>query len=107
MFDTFENNINAISWQSHRLKEVVNSTLAAEAIALIDTSEKTFWIRSIINEIFPSIVIPVIFLRDSKTLYHAVKSSKQIANKRLSIDLAMFKEKYENYIDRIDKKLYR
>ena len=54
------------------------------------------WIRCIINEIFPTITIPVICLTDSKTLYHAVKSSKQIADKRLSIDLAMIKEKCEN-----------
>ena len=54
------------------------------------------WIRCIINEIFPTITIPVICLTDSKTLYHAVKSSKQIADKRLSIDLAMIKDKCEN-----------
>ena len=49
-----------------------------------------------INEIFSNIVIVVILFRDSKTPYHAVKSSKHIADKRLSIDSAMMKEKCES-----------
>ena len=94
--DAFGNKINPIAWQSHRIKRIVNSTLTAEAIELIEASEKAYWIRCIINDIFPTITIPVICLKDSKTLYHAAKSSKQIADKRLSIDLAMIKEKCEN-----------
>ena len=80
--DAFENNINPIAWQSHRIKRIVNSTLAAEAMALIKASGKAYWIRCIINKIFPTIAIPVICLTDTKTLYHAEKSSKQIANSR-------------------------
>ena len=94
--DAFGNNINLIAWQSYRIKRIVNSTLPAETMALIEASGKAYWIRCIISEIFPTITIPAIFLTDSKTLYHAVKSSKQIADKRLSIDLAMIKEKCEN-----------
>ena len=94
--DAFRNNMNPIAWQSHRTKRIMNSALAAEAMALIEASKKAFWIRYIINEIFPTIAIPAICLTDSKTLYHVVKSSKQIADKRFSIDLAMIKEKFEN-----------
>ena len=94
--DTFGNNIHPIAWQSHRIKRILNSTLEAEAMGLIEASGKAFWIRCIINEIFPTIAIPVIYLTDSKTQYHAVKSSKQIADKRFSIDLATIKEKCEN-----------
>ena len=65
-------------------------------MALIEASGKAYWIRCIINKIFPTIAIPVICLTASKTLYHAVKSSKKIADKRFSIDLAMIKEKCEN-----------
>ena len=90
--DALRNNMNPIAWQSHRIKRILNSTLAAEAMALIETSGKAFWIRCIINEILPTIAIPVICITDSKTLYHAVKSSKQIADKRLSTDLAMIKK---------------
>ena len=38
--DAFENNINPIAWQSHRIKGIVNSTLAAEAMAIIEASKK-------------------------------------------------------------------
>ena len=80
--DAFGNNINPIAWQSHRIKRIVNSTLAAEAMALIKALGKAYWIRCIINKIFPTIAIPVICLTDTKTLYHTGKSSKQIANSR-------------------------
>ena len=94
--DTFGNNINPIACQSHRIKRIANSRLTAEAMALIKASRKAYWIRCIINESFPTITIPVICLTDSKTLYHAVKSSKQIAYKWLSLDLVIIKEKCEN-----------
>ena len=93
--DAFGINMNPITWQSHRIKiivEIVNSKLAAETMALIEASGKAFWIRCIINKIFPTIAISDICLTDSKTLYYADKSSKQIAQERLNIDLAMIKE---------------
>ena len=90
--DTFGNNIDLIAWQSHRTKRIVNSRLAAEAMALIEASGKAYWISCIINEIFPTIAIPIICLTDSKILSHAAKSSKQIADKRFSIDLAIIKK---------------
>ena len=65
-------------------------------MVLIEASGKAFWIRSTVNEIFSTIAIPVTCLTDNKTLYHAVKSSKQIADKGLSTDFAMIKEKCEN-----------
>ena len=86
--DAFRNNMIPIAWQSPRIKRNKNSTLAAEAMTLIEASGKAFWIRCKINEIFPTIAIPVICLTNNKSLYYAVKSSKQIADKRLSIDLA-------------------
>ena len=51
----------------------MNITLAAEAMALIKASGKAYWIRYIINEIFPNSAIPVVCLADGKTLYHVVK----------------------------------
>ena len=58
-FDAFRNNINPIAWQSHRVKRIVSSTVAAEAMAFIEA----FWIRCIINGIFPTTVIPVMSCR--------------------------------------------
>ena len=40
--DAFGNNINSTAWQSHRIKRIVNSTLAAEAMALIEVSGKAY-----------------------------------------------------------------
>ena len=74
--NAFGNNINPTAWQPNRIKRFVNSTLAAEAMSLIEASRKAYWIRCIIIEIFSTIATPVICLTDSKTLYHAAKSSK-------------------------------
>ena len=58
--DAFGNNINPIAWQSHRIKRIVNNTLAVEAMVLIAALEKAFWIKFIIKKIFPTITVPVI-----------------------------------------------
>ena len=76
-FDAFENNCNLIAWQSHRIKGIVNSTLAAEAMAIIEASKKTFWIRYIIIEIFPNIVIPVIFLQNTVSCCKVIKANSR------------------------------
>ena len=94
--DAFGNNINPIPWQSHRIKRIVNCTFGAEAMALTEASGKAYWLICIINELFLTIAIPVICLTDRKTLYRAGKSLMQIADNRLSIDLAMIKEKCQN-----------
>ena len=49
-----------------------------------------------ISEIVASFSVPIHCFTDSKTLCHAVKSTKQITDKRLSIDLPMIKEKLES-----------
>ena len=94
--DVFANKVTPIAWQSHRLKRVVNSTIGAETMALIEASGKAYWLRCMISEIVPSFSVPIHCFTDSKTLYHAIKSTKQITDKRLSIDLAMIKEKLES-----------
>ena len=76
-FGVFENNINPKAWQSHRIRGIVNSTLAAEAMAIIEASEKAFWIRCIITEIFPNIVIPVIFLQNTASCCKVIKANSR------------------------------
>ena len=91
--DSLNKNVSAISWQSRKLKRVVNSTLAAEALQLIEAAGKSFWLKSILQEIYKGSEFPVTCLTDSKTLFQATKSTKQILDKRLAVDLAMIKEK--------------
>ena len=81
--NAFGYNINPIAWQSHRIKRIVNSiTLTADPVALMEASGKTYWIRWYNQWNFPNYCLPVICLTDSKTLYHAVKSSQQMASKQ-------------------------
>ena len=39
-FDAFENSINTIAWHPHRIKGILDSTLAAEAMALLKCQKK-------------------------------------------------------------------
>ena len=61
--DAFGNNIYSIAWQSHRIKKIVNSTLAAEAMALIEAPGRAYSIRCIINEILKTTAISVMSYR--------------------------------------------
>ena len=64
--DVFANKVTPIAWQSHRLKRVVNSTIGAKTMALIEASGKTYWLQCMIIEIVPSFSVPIYFLRIAK-----------------------------------------
>ncbi|XP_057290888.1 uncharacterized protein LOC130613581 [Hydractinia symbiolongicarpus] len=72
--------LSLISWQSRKLKRVVNSTLSAETMQLIDAAGKGYWIRCLYEEIF-NIASLIQCLTDSKKLYDAVHSTKQVLDK--------------------------
>ena len=85
-----------IPWQSHKISRVVKSTLAAETLAFQDGSEASVWLREIIREIYhlkdnPDI-LPVHSITDSKSLFDALLSKKQILDRRLKIDICVIRD---------------
>ena len=80
-----------ISWQSHRLKRVVSSTLAAECLASVEAAEHCTWLQATVSEIlgFPP---PVSLFSDSKSLVEAAHSSTTVQNKRLQIELSVLRD---------------
>ena len=85
-----------ILWQSHKISRVVKNTLAAETLAFQDGSEASVWLKEIIREIYhlkdnPDI-LPVHSITDSKSLFDALLSKKQILDRRLKIDICVIRD---------------
>ena len=80
-----------IMWKSRKIRRVVNSTLAAETMALVEVAESAHYIQSILEDIGVNGVSLKCFV-DSKSLVDALRSMKQVDNKYLRINMAILKE---------------
>ena len=84
-----------IFWQSRKLKRVIQSTLAAETLALVEGAETSFYIASILKEVTKIKEMKIHCYVDSKSLVDALSSSKQVDNRRLRIDIAVLDDMLE------------
>ena len=88
------NNANTLSWSSNKIKRVVKSTTAAEALSLVNGLEEAVYLQAIICNMFnihPR-EIPVEAIIDNKNLHSIIYSTKLISEKRLRIDVATIQE---------------
>ena len=76
---------------------VVRSSLAAETLVLIDTTDDGIYISELISELVFNGVkhIPIEIYTDSKSLDDALKSKKNVIEKRLRIDIAILQKLLE------------
>ena len=84
-------------WQSHRIKRVVRSTLAAETLAMVEAAEAAILMGHLIAEINSGSsdgkhCNQIICHTDNKSLFDAACSTKVILDKRLRVDLAALRE---------------
>ena len=84
-----------IHWQTKKIRRVVKSTLAAEALALLDGAEEATHISSLISELFNVKKLEIKCLVDNKGLVEALYSNKQVEGKRLRVEIAALKEMIE------------
>ena len=86
-----------LNWQSKWIKCVVKSTLDAETLALSDAVNDEFFILEIISKsLFNGTkLLPIEVYNDGKSLYNAIKSKKNVLEKRLRIGKAMLREMFE------------
>ncbi|CAC5372113.1 unnamed protein product [Mytilus coruscus] len=87
-----------ISWQANKIKRVVRSTIAAEALSLQDGLETALYFRKIIEDIcgVGERIIPITAFIDNKSVPEALKSTKLVVEKRLRIDIAAICEMIQN-----------
>ena len=85
-----------ISWSTKKIRRVVKSTIAAEALSLVDGLDTAFYVGSIITEILYRGAncnkIPINCYIDNRSLYENLHSTKSVNEKRLRIDIAAVKE---------------
>jgi hypothetical protein len=88
----------AIGWNSNKVKRVVGSTIAAEALSLQMALGHSFYLRAILKEILGANGenIPIKAYIDSMNLYEAVFSTKMVEDKKLRCDIAQIQE----YVDK-------
>ncbi|VDI51209.1 Hypothetical predicted protein [Mytilus galloprovincialis] len=89
--------INSVTWQSKKIRRVVRSTLASEALALADgidcaTSLATLYNELVFNKCTTEGGITVRCVIDNKDLFEAVHSKKNVSEKRLRLEISCIKE---------------
>ena len=80
-----------LAWNTNKVKRVVKSTLAAEALALEEAIAHALYLQAILKELLVDI-IDIVCVVDSNNLLKAVSSSRDVEDKRLRIDVASVKE---------------
>ena len=83
-----------LGWRSKQLSRVVHSSLAAEALSLMELFGDLTYTKQMLLQIFGTQVnqIPVIAVTDSNNLHQAVHSIKSVEDKRLVSTIAELKE---------------
>ena len=86
-------------WQSKRIRRVVRSTLAGEALALADGVDSGMFLATLFAELTTGKakpeLLPISCVTDNHSLYDAVKSTtggKFVADKRLHLEISNIKE---------------
>ena len=92
--NTHTNNTCVLGWRSRQLKRVVHSSLAAEALALLELLGDIQYTRLILKQMYGkrSMGVPAITVTDSKNLFEAVHNLKVVDDRRLVGTIAEIKE---------------
>ena len=90
-----------LSWRANKIRRVVNSTLAAETLALQEGIKEAIYIQTLLKEMLPSRSIPIDAFVDNKSLVDAIRSTKLVDDRRLRIDIGSLKQTLENEIRNI------
>ena len=86
--------VAAIDWHAGKVKRVVRSTLAAETLSLVEGIENTLYHRVLVSELTgkkpEKFEIKAII--DNKSCVESIKSTSQVDDKRLRIEIGELKE---------------
>ena len=84
---------SALEWKSKKIKRVVRSTLAAEALALGDGLETGLYEKEIFQEFLGKDAdLALTAIVDNKSLEVNLRSTSSVEDKRLRRDLSMIKQ---------------
>ncbi len=88
-----DDNMSLIEWQANKVRRIVRSTLAAEALSLVDGLENAIYLRRLISELTGKAAdsIKIKAITDNRSCVDAVMSTSLIDDKRLRIEIGMLK----------------
>ncbi len=85
-----------LCWQSKKIRRVVRSTLAGETLALSDEIDNAIFLTTLFSELTTGNAelntLPLICVTDNHSLFDALKSTKQVSEKRLRLEISSIKE---------------
>lgn len=83
-------------WQSKKIRRVVRSTLAGETLAMSDGIDNAMFLAMLYSELTTGKAdlnaLPLICVTDNHSLFDALKSTKQVTEKRLRLEISGVKE---------------
>ena len=94
------NNACLVDWNAGKVKRIVRSTLAAESLSLVSGLENCIYHRMLLSELIgrkPE-KIQVKAIIDNKSCVEALRSSSQVDDKRLRIEIGSVKEMLQRRI---------
>jgi len=84
-------NSTVIDWGSRKIKRKVSSTIEAETLSLKETTNNAIYIGCLLSEFlfndFTNNRIPVQVFTDNKPLEQSIRSTKQVQERRLRVDI--------------------
>ena len=81
-----------ISWSSKKLQRVVNSTMAAETLALVNGIKDAIYMQAVLREVFEELSLHIECFVDNKDLVEAVHSTRLVDDKLTRLSIAAIKE---------------
>ena len=81
-----------ISWTSTKIKRVVRSSLAAEALIAVDCADAMYYVRAMVEEILNIKNMKMRIITDSNNLVESLESPHPVQEKRLRVDMAALKK---------------
>ncbi len=85
-----------IAWRAAKIKRVVRSTIAAEALSLLEAIENGLYVKDHLKILLGLTTLPLIAYIDNKSVVDAIHSTRLVEDKRLRIDMASLKELLNN-----------
>ena len=87
-----------LSWASQRIKRVVRSTLAAEAVSLNNACDDSVYLGRIIMSLCataPMKSIPIVAYCDNQSTIDSINSTTPVSDKKLRLEIAALREYQE------------
>ena len=91
--------INPVTWQSKKIRRIARSTMASEALALMDGIDCVTSIGMLLNELLYNngkTIVPIKCYVDNNDLFEAIHSKKDVSERRLRREVNIIKELIKN-----------